>query len=326
MNEKETEKNAGRIGNVKDGNNMMRRFWRHSEVHPLDMIENRVWERLSDYGKDNLELLISEYLTGEREDLAKSIETGLFFLNITENTARKRKRDGAFFSLGMVKGALAVLGRILGNEVQSQIVERTVQAHLSGIKNLDEIVSILNRKTPLTHMELAEAMGEMNKSTLTENMKKIVGHGLVYSRQSGKYKYYYLTDSGRRYAASLGKKNTTDDLSQIRRRLDEMLRDRTTREQTISMLRQLTDVIETAEAGLIRTISNYEEIPGEKKEIQENTISHLPYELFRGRTQRRRLLLSAGKHDRPSNIMSDRDYQETSKIFEKKGIYDVVAG
>ena len=194
MNEKKTNENAGRIVSVKVDNNMMRRFWLHSEVHPLEMIENREWERLSDYGKDNLELLISEYLKGDREELAQSIETGLFYLNITENKVKKRKRDGAFFSLGLVKGALAVLGRILGNEVQSEIVERTVQIRLSGIKNLDEIISILNRKTTLTHMELAVAMGEMNKSTLTEKKKKIAGHGLVYSQQSGKYKYYYLTD------------------------------------------------------------------------------------------------------------------------------------
>lgn len=321
MNEKETEKNVDRIVNVKDDNKMMRRFWLHSEVHPLEAIENREWERLSDYGKDNLELLISEYLKEEREDLAQSIETGLFFLNITENKAKTRKRDWAFFSLGLVKGALTVLGRILGNEVQFQIVERTVQTRLSSIKNLDEIISILNRKTTLTHMELAAAMGEMNKSTLTENMKKIAGHGLVYSQQSGKYKYYYLTDSGRRYASSLEKKNAIDDLSQVRIRLEEMIRDRTTREQTIIMLRQLTEEAEAEEANSIRTISDYEESPINKtKEMKVITINYFPNERVRGKGR----WDWAKKYIRPSNTMSDQEYQETSRIFVKKETYNAI--
>lgn len=214
--------------------------WFITDEHPLELMSSKKWDELKVYAEYNQDILISLFLKGDRNNLATTIKDGVFFLNITEDSLRNKKRDRAIFALGKTKGTLSFLARILGNEAQSKRTEAIVESRLSGIKNLDVIILILEKDGPLTHSELAKKMGGMNLSTLTENMKKISSYGLVLSQSSGKYKYYSLSNTGRAYAFNLRKRTkSTSDIVNVRRELESLINDKNTRMATISMIQQV---------------------------------------------------------------------------------------
>ena len=248
--------------------------WKHRDVHPIDLIENKEWDKLVIYSEDNLDMLGARLAGGERTRLTDSVETGVFLLNITEDKLKRKKKDHAIFALGKVKGALTVISRLLSSEVQDQRAVRIAESRLSGIKNLNEIILKLEINGTLSHKDLAKQMNNMNPPTLTDNMKKIVAHGLVYSQQAGKYKYYYLTDSGVRYARQLRRRRNSDvNMSRTYRQLGIWLSDEKTREQTLHMLQRVLDenrldVIKLQQ----RAVNNYGSDYEKKETVESNMI------------------------------------------------------
>lgn len=248
--------------------------WKHRDVDPIDLIENKEWDKLVIYSEDNLDMLGARLAGGERTRLTDSVETGVFLLNITEDKLKRKKKDHAIFALGKVKGALTVISRLLSSEVQDQRAVRIAESRLSGIKNLNEIILKLEINGTLSHKDLAKQMNNMNPPTLTDNMKKIVAHGLVYSQQAGKYKYYYLTDSGVRYARQLRRRRNSDvNMSRTYRQLGIWLSDEKTREQTLHMLQRVLDenrldVIKLQQ----RAVNNYGSDYEKKETVESNMI------------------------------------------------------
>lgn len=237
-------------------------IWEHSDQEPDRLIEEGAWDKLIEYSSDNRDMLISEYLKGNKTDLAESVRLGAFHFNHMENMLKSRKKDYAIFSMGKVKGVLEILSRILGYEARTKTAENIVSGNLSGIKHLDEIVLKLDRNKTMTHSVLAGQLNDMRPSTLTENMKKISAYGLVYSTQVGKYKQYYLSDAGARYAAAIKKRRgKSGDVAAMRSMLEDLLQDKRVRAQTMDMMRQLLkaadektqDAICVAELGFSET-------------------------------------------------------------------------
>lgn len=228
-------------------------LWEHSDQELDRLFEEEAWSKLIEYSEDNRDLLISEYLKNEKEDLAASVKTGAFYFNRTENRLKRNGKDYALFSMGKVKGVIEILGRILGHEARVKTAENIAGKNLSGIKHLDEIVLKLDQNKVLTHSGLASQLNDMRPSTLTENMKKISAHGLIYTTQVGKYKHYSLSDAGARYAAAIKKKRgTSGDIAALKITLEELLQDRRARTQTMDMMRQL---LKTAEEKTQEAVS-----------------------------------------------------------------------
>lgn len=215
--------------------------WSDLGMDPMELVEEEKWEDLIFYADKNMELLVQKVLSGNNDELADSAQAGAICLNAVEVLAKNAGlRDYAFLCIGKLIGGLSVLARKLSYESQKRESEIIARKHLSGVRHLDDIILILDQNGTMTHTSLAEQMGNMNPPTLTENMKKIVQYGLIYFKKTGKYKYYYLTDAGLRYAESLKKRQSgSENLDFIQRQLQELLNNDTTKEQTTEMLKWL---------------------------------------------------------------------------------------
>ena len=215
--------------------------WSDLGMDPMELVEEEKWEDLIFYADENMELLVQKFLSGNNDELADSVQAGAICLNVVEVLAKNAGlRDYAFLCIGKLIGGLSVLARKLSYESQKRESEIIAEKRLSGVRHLDDIILILDQNGTMTHTSLAEQMGNMNPPTLTENMKKIAQYGLVYFKKTGKYKYYYLTDAGLRYAESLKKRQSgSENLDFIQRQLQELLNNDTTKEQTTEMLKWL---------------------------------------------------------------------------------------
>ena len=215
--------------------------WSDLGIDPMELVEEEKWEDLIFYADENMELLVQKFLSGNNDELADSVQAGAICLNVVEVLAKNAGlRDYAFLCIGKLIGGLSVLARKLSYESQKRESEIIAEKRLSGVRHLDDIILILDQNGTMTHTSLAEQMGNMNPPTLTENMKKIAQYGLVYFKKTGKYKYYYLTDAGLRYAESLKKRQSgSENLDFIQRQLQELLNNDTTKEQTTEMLKWL---------------------------------------------------------------------------------------
>ena len=230
--------------------------WSDLGMDPMELVEEEKWEDLISYADENMELLVQTVLSGNNDELADSVQTGAICLNIVETLAKKVGLMAyAFLCIGKLMGGLSVAARKLSYESQKRESEIIAEKHLSGVRHLDDIILILDQNGTMTHTSLAEQLGNMNPPTLTENMKKIAQYGLIYFKKTGKYKYYYLTDAGLRYAESLKKRQKgSENLDFIQRQLQELLNRDTTKEQTTEMLKRLL-ITENIKTGVEKKTS-----------------------------------------------------------------------
>lgn len=74
-----------------------------------------------------------------------------------------------------------------------------------NVPHLDDILFTIEEQEGIRHGKLAETIG-IEKSTLTGIMEKIVASGAVVFSRPGKYKFYFLTETGKNYCNKNRKK------------------------------------------------------------------------------------------------------------------------
>lgn len=290
-----------------------RAVWSDLGMDPMELVEEEKWEDLIFYADENMELLAQKFLSGNNDELADSVQAGAICLNIVETLAKDAGlMTYAFLCIGKLIGGLSVLARKLSYESQKRESEIIAEKHLSGVRHLDDIILILDQNGTMNHTSLAEKMGNMNPPTLTENMKKIAQYGLIYFKKTGKYKYYYLTDIGLRYAESLKKRQKgSKDLDLIQMQLQELLNSETTKVQATEMLKRIliSERINISEekktSGLRKDadVISYQEQEREKVAFSESIFDNEKISAERDESQYEELLkriLFQKKSDLPS--------------------------
>ncbi len=99
------------------------------------------------------------------------------------------------YFFGHFTGLLASFKTQLTEEFRNQHV------HLIGkadVPHLDDILFTIEAQEGIRHGKLAEAIG-IEKSTLTGIMERIVASGAVIFSRPGKFKFYFLTEVGKKY-------------------------------------------------------------------------------------------------------------------------------
>lgn len=184
--------------------------WEHLDLQLDELLEEEDWNGIAAYVSDNERLLFQKWIAGEREHLDRALRTGNFCMTIVADMLSIDARKNAVFSIGALCGMLQLLEKQVSYEKEELYSARIAEKALSSVKNLDEIVLLLEQNGTLTHSALAKKLGGMNLPTLTDNMRKVTDRGLVYSQMYGRYKQYYLTDTGRAYARNLRKRRNAD--------------------------------------------------------------------------------------------------------------------
>lgn len=230
--------------------------WEHIDLHLDELMEKEDWSSIAVYVADNERLLLSRWMSEERASLDISLKKGNLNLALVSGMLSMEEKLNSVFKIGSLYGMLQLLNKQIKYEKEELYSVQIAEKALSSVKNLDEIVLLLEQNGTLTHSSLARKLGNMNAPTLTDNMKKVISRGLVYTQIYGRYKLYYLTDTGRIYARNLRKRqNTSMDLERVENILESWLKDSTKTESVQEMLIRLCNPKEdTKQKELQRTV------------------------------------------------------------------------
>jgi len=167
------------------------------EVKNMDaIIEHEDYDALKECIIKTRKEVSEEYNNG-RESLNEKIMLFLDHFRILVSEYVKKRNFSFLF--GRHIGYMEGVNSVLENDIKSAYNAKIV----SELKNLssahfDEIIRILYYEDAVRHGVLAEKVG-VDKSTLTGIMDKLEKSEYIVSVRPGKFKYYYLSDSGKKY-------------------------------------------------------------------------------------------------------------------------------
>ena len=165
--------------------------------------------------------LLSDWIGEQQQAVRKELKYSSALLTYAERFLKKLDRSRhAALRLGALLGTVESLERL--QYERSQTVWAEARFSKEPVKHLPEVVQALETHVCMSHSELSEYL-EMNASTLTEAMKKIIRTGAVQVSSLGKYKIYSLSDTGVRYGKELRKKrNESVSLTEVCESLDRL--------------------------------------------------------------------------------------------------------
>ena len=156
----------------------------------------------------------------------------------------------ALFDLGSLKGTIDVYDAMSYQRQRTQ----SIISHFEQqkVKHLPEVVRALETHGSMSHMELSRYL-DMNSSTLSESMKKILPTGVVSVAFIGKFKMYSLTDVGQAYGKEIRKhlaQGTT--LNEICLQLENLLTQARTETEQAIIRNTIHVCLKDADSGALR--------------------------------------------------------------------------
>lgn len=161
------------------------------------------YEKLIDYANGAQEELIHNWQVRNKKGLEQLMLISRNILNFWTDSIVKKRLWVALVRCGAWIGTLETIEKSVYEESMDMWLQKRLTKKISTIKNLPEILQLLEIKGVMTHGELTEELGLNHASTLTEIMKKIADLELITISRSGKYHLYSLTDAGIRYARQI---------------------------------------------------------------------------------------------------------------------------
>lgn len=183
--------------------------WIAPEIDFEELFQEKQYDKLICIAEENINLVRKLSVGSSADDLLRSVNLGISILSYFERSIQQSKDFLSLFLLGKLKGRLETLNEQHYNLQQDSIAEAT--GRMAYTKYLDQIVSLLEMWGSMTQSELCERL-DLQKSTLSEALKKVRETQLVAVHSMGKYKVYSLTDEGIRYGA-LQRKNKKKSLN-----------------------------------------------------------------------------------------------------------------
>lgn len=161
------------------------------------LIEKEDFSATSENIQENIVLLKGLLKRAELNKLGGEVErskTGLALLVKKELTQKN-----IHFLLGRYIGYIDALDEYLSIELRKKTLKDTINSFdISEIPHVNDIIVAVLKNEGIRHGKLAECVG-IDKSTLTGLVDKLVDRGVITFSRPGKYKYYYLTELGRKY-------------------------------------------------------------------------------------------------------------------------------
>lgn len=151
---------------------------------------------LQEYVENNANAVISEQK--DDGDINDFLSIGRSVLRRFQQRCIRDEAQKVIFALGELNGIVKAYAHLDYEKAKNEYAWEQSSKLYGSVKHLNEIVNALYEDENLSQSELAERLG-LNASTLTEAMKKVANKELVVARRSGKFKFYSLSEYGRRY-------------------------------------------------------------------------------------------------------------------------------
>lgn len=161
------------------------------------------YDKIIEYANGMQEELIHKWHINDSNALEHIILKSRNMLNYWTDSIIKKRLWVALIRCGAWIGTLETIEKSIYEKSMDKWLQKRTLKRISAVKNLPEIMQLLEIKGIMTHGELVEELKLNHSSTLTEIMKKIAELDLITSSKSGKYSLYSLTDAGVRYAKLL---------------------------------------------------------------------------------------------------------------------------
>lgn len=166
-------------------------------------LASKNYEKVIGYANDAQEELIHNWQNRDKSTLEHLILASQNILNFWTDSIIRKRLWVALVRCGAWLGTLETIQKSVYEESMDLWSAKRLQKKIASIKNLPEILLLLETKGVMTHSEIVEELQFKHPSTLTEIVKKIADLDLIDSRRAGKFILYSLTDTGARYAKRL---------------------------------------------------------------------------------------------------------------------------
>ncbi len=170
-------------------------------------LASRNYEKVIGYANDAQEELIHNWQCRDKTALEHLILTSQNILNFWTDSIIKKRLWIALVRCGAWLGTLETIQKSFYEESMDLWSSKRLRKKIVSIKNLPEILSLLETKGVMTHSEIVEELQFKHPSTLTEIVRKTADLELIDSRKAGKFVLYSLTDLGARCAKQLRSRN-----------------------------------------------------------------------------------------------------------------------
>lgn len=161
------------------------------------------YEKVIGYANDAQEELIHNWQLKDRAALEHLMLVSRNILNFWTDSIVKKRLWVALVRCGAWLGTMETIQKSVYEESMDLWSVKRLYKKIASIKNLPEILQLLEIKGVMTHGEMVEELHLNHSSTLTEIIKKIADLDIIDIRKAGKFNLYSLTDAGIRYAKQL---------------------------------------------------------------------------------------------------------------------------
>ena len=162
-----------------------------------EAFEQNDYERIFLYIQERSEKLEQLFQERNLEQLERDLEyeKNIFAYFVKRECVEKNMH----FIFGRYIGLLDALYEQLIEQSSEQLLEKEIDDYdISQIPHVNDIIVTIQKNEGIRHGNLAEKVG-IEKSTLTGIMERLVDKEVVKFSRPGKYKYYYLSELGRKY-------------------------------------------------------------------------------------------------------------------------------
>lgn len=187
--------------------------WIYPELDFEDSYQEEKYEDMIRASEENAQLLLSLCKASKQQEMEENIRFGSIMLGYFVRSLQEDIEKQAILAAGKLLGYMETLDRL--QFAGDQKVAAAQRAKRLGTKHLDEVIFALETHGTLTQEELSKIL-QLQKSTMSEALKKIRETELVQASSYGKYKIYSLTEEGIHYGAALRKKKTAQPQLQER--------------------------------------------------------------------------------------------------------------
>ena len=171
--------------------------WYNSKTDISVEFEKGNYEFLRDYVDNNESVVINDRID-EELSLRSVLKLGDAILKRFIQKSLLDEKLRCVFELGKLMGIVKSYAHIEYEKSKNEYSFEQANKMYGSIKHLDDIVSTLYKAGYLNQAELAKALN-LKTTTLTECMKKVMVTDFVITQRVGKYKFFSLSDYGRRY-------------------------------------------------------------------------------------------------------------------------------
>ncbi len=211
-------------------------IWSAPDMNYRESYREKKYDDLIRVACENYDL-IRELRKSKTEELKQSTRLGMLLLSYFERSIEKTAELYSVYLLGRLRGILGCVDDDDYVTQQNKLSEKRVE--ILATKYLEEVLSLLERYGSLSQTEVGEKL-KLQKSTLSEALKRIRETGLVYVNEYGRFKVYRLTDEGVRYARILRNRNYYQpDVEKNLETLEYNLHSAVTKDCTIVALKEL---------------------------------------------------------------------------------------